>query len=163
MNNIYQAIAILWITTALGGLASTASGTIKPSLSIGELSLSKQSDTIPKTAEDFFNRGLDKYDREDYLGAIEDYNRVLQLDPKFIEAYCNRGLTKATLGDMKGAIEDFDLALQINSAHADAYNKRGNAHASLSEFSTAIEDFNQALQSDPQFFDAYYNLSLIHI
>jgi tetratricopeptide (TPR) repeat protein len=55
-------------------------------------------------SEKYFNNGGRKYDFQDFLGAIADYTRALELNPKLAEAYKNRGLAKAYLEDFVGAI-----------------------------------------------------------
>ena len=65
---------------------------------------------LPEDAAAYTNRGLAKYELEDYEGAIADYDRAIELKPKFAEAYYNRGVAKGFLGDHEGAIADFALA-----------------------------------------------------
>ena len=37
-------------------------------------------------------------------GAIQDYNKAIELDPKYAEAFFNRAFAKGNLGDLRGAI-----------------------------------------------------------
>jgi Flp pilus assembly protein TadD len=50
-----------------------------------------QQPTTPSTTEDFFNRGVEKFQKRDYQGAIEDFNQALRLNPNNANAYQNRG------------------------------------------------------------------------
>ncbi|MFY8064976.1 MAG: tetratricopeptide repeat protein, partial [Flavobacterium sp.] len=34
-----------------------------------------------QTAEEYFKRGLSKYDSQDYKGAIADFSKAIELDP----------------------------------------------------------------------------------
>lgn len=34
-----------------------------------------------QTAKEYFNQGLDKYDRQDYSGSIIDYTKAIELNP----------------------------------------------------------------------------------
>jgi len=67
-----------------------------------------------QNAEKYFNSGGRKYDIQDFVGAIADYTRALELNPELAEAYNNRGLAKASLQHYTGAITDFSKAIELN-------------------------------------------------
>ena len=48
-------------------------------------------------AEAFNNRGIIKYDLGDYVGAISDYNRAIEMNPKDAEVYNNLGVAGTSL------------------------------------------------------------------
>ena len=56
-----------------------------------------------------------KIDIEDYKGAIEDFNKAIEISPNFYGYYEYRGECKLNLKQYKGAIEDFNKAIEINS------------------------------------------------
>ena len=78
-------------------------------------------------ASQFFARANGKYEAGDYKGAIEDFNKAIQLNPTFASAFNNRGIAKDVLGDNKGAIDDFNKGIQLNPTNANAFSGRGNA------------------------------------
>jgi len=84
-----------------------------------------------QTVEEYFNSGKAKYKLKDYRGAIQDYNKAIELNPKYPEAYNNRGFAKVELKDYKAAIQDYTKAIELNPNYADAYNNRGIAKAQL--------------------------------
>ena len=50
------------------------------------------------------------------MGAIEDYTRVIELDPDHALAHLNRGKVRDGQGDHEGAIEDYTRALRLTPA-----------------------------------------------
>ena len=60
-----------------------------------------------------FFRGFGKYILADYEGAIEDYNKVIELEQRQT-AFNKRGIAKFFLGDYKGAEIDCKQALSLN-------------------------------------------------
>jgi tetratricopeptide (TPR) repeat protein len=67
----------------------------------------------PNKSRAYYNRGLSKYEFNDYTGAIADYNIAIRLDPNYADAYYNRGLSRYILGDKNGGNRDFLKAQQL--------------------------------------------------
>ena len=106
----------------------------------------------------FYNaRGLAKYYKKDFKGALEDYNQALKLNPKLPEIYDNKGILEKDRGNLKEAIKEFDQAIKLNPKFFSAYNGRGTVKEKLKDYQGAIEDFNQAIQIKPDYFSAYTN------
>jgi tetratricopeptide (TPR) repeat protein len=91
--------------------------------------------TNPTTVEDFWRRANQKLDNGDYQAAIEDYNRVIELNPNLALAYYNRGLVRTKLSDRQGAIADFQRA-------ADLYQQQGQTQ----QHQDAIDHIQQLQQ-----------------
>jgi tetratricopeptide (TPR) repeat protein len=49
----------------------------------------------------------------DYRGALQEYDRVLQIDPKQVAALVERAQTKAALGEYRGAMADLETYLKV--------------------------------------------------
>jgi len=56
---------------------------------------------------------------------LQDYNKVISLDPDFYFAYFNRGYVKCMNGDYWGAVSDFSKALDIEPNFSEAYFNKG--------------------------------------
>ena len=112
------------------------------------------------TAEDLVEKGLEKYEKKNYKGAIDDYDQAIKLKPDYSAAYNNRGIARRDLGDNKAAITDFDQAIQTNRNWRKgglwtAYNNRGIARRDLGDNKAAIDDFDQAIKLKPDLAEAY--------
>jgi len=59
-----------------------------------------------QSANDYYMDAAAKLLNEDYEGAIEAYDKVIELIPDNALSYNNRGSAKVELGDYKGAIKD---------------------------------------------------------
>jgi tetratricopeptide (TPR) repeat protein len=104
------------------------------------------SSTAQMSAENLVDRGNDRYEKKDYQGAIEDYDRAIQLKPNYVEAYIDRGWAKGDSGDNQGAISDYTKAIELNPSYADAYNGRGDAKSNLGDNQGAIADYQKAAE-----------------
>jgi len=90
------------------------------------------------------NRGIAKYNLEDYKGAIEDYTRAIKLNPNRAGTYYNRGIAKYNLGDYKEAIEDYTRAIELDPNERLFYSNRGNVKKRIGDMFGANEDFKKA-------------------
>ena len=61
-----------------------------------------------KEIEKYMEKWNAKYDSKDYLWAIIDYTKVIELDPNDFSAYYERAMCKKQIGDNESAKKDFD-------------------------------------------------------
>jgi tetratricopeptide (TPR) repeat protein len=108
-------------------------------------------------ADDYFVSAHRKKDKEDYQGALADFNQSTSLKPNFAGAYFARGVLKAErLNDNKGALADFNQSISLKPDFVDAYIFRGILkHWSLNDLRGALADFNQSVSIKPDSADAY--------
>lgn len=121
------------------------------------ISLSISNTINGQTAEDYFNKGLEKYSKNDFAESIQEFNNAIKLNPRFSKAYLNRGLSKFSLQDYRGAIFDYTQVIKIEPQNAEAYNYRGVAQAYINHDLIAIKDYTRAIIINPNFSDAYCN------
>ena len=78
--------------------------------------------------------------------SIQDYNKVIQLNPNDAEVYNNRGVAYMDgLKQYERAIQDFNKALQLLE-HPFIYANRGESHYYLKNYTKALEDLNKAIE-----------------
>jgi 1-deoxy-D-xylulose 5-phosphate reductoisomerase len=94
---------------------------------------------------DFYQRGLAKYEQQDYQSALAEFDRAIEINSSHIDAYIYRGNAKDKLEDYEGAIADYNQAIKIDSTHPKAYYSRGNILRKARDNRNAIADYNQAI------------------
>ena len=162
MKSIYRAIAILGIATVLSGL-KPATPAYSQEVHKSQLELSakcslKRGSTVLRTLKPTnsaysqtevkpaasIQQGVEKFATEDGEEAIEEYHRLLRMNPESAEAYVLRGYARSKLNDRQGAIEDYNQAIAIDPNLAKAYVSRGVDHYNLGDKQVAIEDLQKA-------------------
>ncbi|MBD2414178.1 tetratricopeptide repeat protein [Nostoc calcicola FACHB-3891] len=98
---------------------------------------------ITNSVENYNRQGIEKYNNQDFRGAIEDYNEAIKINPNFAKAYYNRGNAHYDLGEKQEAIEDYNQAIKLNSKYAEAYYQHGLLEQDNQK---AIDYFRQAAE-----------------
>lgn len=89
-------------------------------------------------------QGVVKDNQGDKMGAMEELNKAIELDPKLAKAYSNRGIIKCVLEDHRGAIKDINTAIKLDSKIAEAYYTRALANHVLGNNDEVLEDLSKA-------------------
>jgi tetratricopeptide (TPR) repeat protein len=92
----------------------------------------------------------------DYNSSIEDYNKLIQLNPLSIRAYLGRARAFILDGAFGLAIMDCNSALSINPDSVSAYQERGQAYNEEGDFDNAIADFSKAIDLNDKDSVNYY-------
>jgi alpha-tubulin suppressor-like RCC1 family protein len=107
-------------------------------------------------AQEYFNRGIEFFNQENYDGAISEFTEALGLDPNLVDAknnlsdsYFNRGLANFRKGDSNKAITDISEAITLNPIDAHIYGARGYINSQIGNFDRAINDFTEAIRLAP--------------
>ena len=108
-------------------------------------------------AQEFCDKGLEKAKQKDYTGAVEEFNKALQVNPEFVEAYYQRGLAYYDLGHIPQAVFDYDEVLKRDSYNVEAYYCRALARLALKNLPGALKDVNKAIELN-SYKAAAYNL-----
>ncbi|HEX2975602.1 MAG TPA: tetratricopeptide repeat protein, partial [Bacteroidales bacterium] len=98
----------------------------------------------PDASAAYYNRGYCKKSLGDLKGAIEDYNKAIELEPD-TSYYFNRGMAKYGLEDYVGAISDFNTLLKFKPGDIRAIFFRGLAHYMTKDLREAQDDYTYVL------------------
>ena len=80
-----------------------------------------------QTQLEYFKSGKSKFELKNFQGALEDYNKAIELDSNNFEVYYKRGLSKDSLEDYDGAMADYNKAIALNLKDANLYHSRGSS------------------------------------
>ena len=101
------------------------------------------------------NSGLKNLDQ-----AIENFNKVLEINPKDAMAYFNIGTIFSEKKEFDIAIKNYQKCLAINPNHAETFDNIGSALKAQGSLTAAVEQFTQAINLKPNFTQAHYNLGV---
>ena len=95
-----------------------------------------------------------------FKGALEDYNKALEINDRDPDIWLNRGLVKEKLNDLKGAYSDYTMAIELNEKFEKAWLNRANVQLKQGKFTEAIEDYSVVLVFNADYAPAYYNRAI---
>jgi tetratricopeptide (TPR) repeat protein len=124
--------------------------------------LTKAIALLPDSPLLYYNRGGAKRKLNDFAGAIEDYNKCLNLKPKFAMGIVARAVAKQYLNDPEGAKKDCLLAIKIDSGYAIAYNNYGSLIEDTDP-SGAIDYYSKAIQHNKQYTNAWFHRAKLYL
>ena len=112
----------------------------------------QQSAQLEALANGALSRGIDRYMRQDYEGAIKEFRRSVGLAPN--SAYSTDASTYMAnaymaLGDTDGAVKAYEEALKRNSIRDDMYISLGNLHFSEERYEAAVDAYEKAVKIWP--------------
>ncbi len=110
-------------------------------------------DSVQQLAKDWFDKGVIKYNLNNYAESIVDFDTCIQLNANAF-AYNYRGNAQYKLGWYVKAIADYDQALRI-TPDADVYNNRAVARRNVGQFKEAIVDYDEAIRLKPDYAVAF--------
>ncbi len=116
----------------------------------------------PKTAKEFYLRGIKRAQLRNYRQAANDYSKAIELDSKFVDAYLKRCEMRYKLGDNHGVLDDCYQIFAIKPTVAKAHYYQGRARYSLGYTQSAIESYTMAIAQEEHYAQAYYYRGLAY-
>lgn len=116
----------------------------------------------PKQSDLYVNRAFLRYNRDDYFGAMADYDYALQIDPINIPALFNRGVLRMESRDNDRAIKDFSQVLDLDPEDYRALYNRVILYTETRNYRAAMADIARLIDRFPELPEAYYMRSDIN-
>ena len=110
-----------------------------------------------QTAAEFFKRGYNASQANDFPTAIAEYSNAIQTDPSHTSAYYNRAIAYQRRGDRDLAILDYTKAIQLDPKKTEAYINRANLYSDMGSTALAIADYSKVIELEPAHANAYFN------
>lgn len=110
------------------------------------------------SSEEFLENGKAKISSGNYLGAIEDFTKAIELEPTSISGYLERSKAKRELKDTDGADKDFEKGNRLfqNLDEGLKANDEGDEYYYSSDYKNAIKTYNKAIRLVPELTSLYY-------
>jgi tetratricopeptide (TPR) repeat protein len=125
MNNIYKIFTIIFLFSSL---------------------------SYSQSAEELFNLGCAEFQKQNYLGAIELFNKCIEKDSNATPAYFFRGESNLNLHNPERAFMDFQksLELQPESNESVIYSRMASCKNQMQDFEGGLEYINKGLTYNPK-------------
>ncbi len=134
-------------------------------LSFQRIKVWKNSETLwtdvinkyPRSDVAFDNRGVYYRSIKQNDKAMQDYNKVIEINPQYPLTYNNRG--NIYFDQMKDdlALTDYNKALELDPDNVKALTNRAIIHVRGKRYDDALRDFDRAIELDPTFSSIYFN------
>lgn len=123
-----------------------------------------QPDSDQSWTQVWLQRGLLKLKQQNYEGALDNFNRVLQRDKQSIEALNGLSVAQYYLAQYPDALASLRQAIEIRPTQSILFCNLGAVFYRSQDFTSAVAAFQKAARLDPRDIHAYYGmgLSLIH-
>jgi len=107
------------------------------------------------TADEWFNKAAEYFDKGDYANAIKAYSETIKLNKSHLNAYFVRGIAYYQIKNYDAAISDFDKVIKDAPDFSTAYTVRGDAYGAKGIYHKAIADYKIGLEKgeDPSTFN----------
>jgi tetratricopeptide (TPR) repeat protein len=110
-----------------------------------------------QSAKELTQKGMEHYERREYMEALINLNKAIEIDAGYSKAYFVRGNIKEAFDDRHGAMKDYNMAVEKNPKFADAFFCRGNVKMKLQDYYGAIDDYSSAITLNESYIEAYFN------
>lgn len=97
-----------------------------------------------KKIDRYMKEGIEKIRNGDNKTAIEDFTKVIDLQPENCQAYYYRANAKFNRRNAKGALTDYNKSIEMKPDFADAFYNRAFCKQFLNDKDGACNDWDKA-------------------
>jgi len=108
-----------------------------------------------------FAEGLRAMQRQDWLGAVSAFSRVIEAAPDFAEGWNKRATARYLVDHYASAIADCEEVVRRNPHHFGALSGQGLCHTALGQYREAARCFRRALAIHPRLDAVRQNLTRV--
>jgi len=112
-------------------------------------------ETLKNLANGYYYRGVAKYEKSDFDGAIGDYSQAMKVDPQDPDYLNSRAQAYEAKNDLDKALADYNQSLKIDPKSIYAYNNRGAAYQRKGDYARAAADYGEVTKLQPNNIDAW--------
>ena len=96
----------------------------------------------------YFVKGMAKSGLKDYADAIEEFNKVIEINPKNSVAYYHISRNNMLMQDFNKALKNINKAIKLDAENAEAFELRAEIKYNTNDYSNAIFDCNHLIEID---------------
>jgi tetratricopeptide (TPR) repeat protein len=105
--------------------------------------------------EEVLKTADDKAAKQDYAGALVDYDLLIRKNPREYELYYKRGMALYYSYDYNRAVIDLSKATLSEEFAESAYLFRGRVRTDAKQYLSALEDFGKVVKRNPENMEVY--------
>jgi len=102
-----------------------------------------------EAAQSVLDEGMQARQNYDFVGASEQYDRLVEYCPKYAEGYNQRAFVAFLREDYAAALVDLDVALALSPRHVGAQSGRALTLLNLGRLAEARTQLLEALENNP--------------
>ena len=106
---------------------------------------------VPAPAPDFMfyrKRADENNFKGEFVLAVNDYNKAIELNPQDSLTYLNRGRTYSNQKNYDASIADYTKAIELNPKETMAYFNQADSHEKKGNLPQAMNDYQKASELD---------------
>jgi tetratricopeptide (TPR) repeat protein len=110
-----------------------------------------------QNAKELTQKGMQLYEKQEFMEALLNLNKAIEMDPNYSRAYYVRANIKDSFDDRHGAMKDYNVAIEKNPQFSDALYARGNVKMKLQDYYGAVADYSAAITINENYIEAYFS------
>jgi len=118
---------------------------------------------VTGSAETFFKKGKEQYDRHHYLASFNFLKQSLEVDPTYSRAYFGLGYLYSRFDMDDAAVRMYEMALRFDPSHVDSMNNLAMMYFHAGNYDDALALLQQAAGLQGQNADVQYNLGSLYL